>query len=275
VKLAILSPSGEVVRTLTTRGQAGVNRIYWDLRYEASDEIRLRTMPLAPAPQIRLNAEGWRPVPGGNPQIGVLAPPGTYTVKLSAGGREMTAPLVVRKDPNTAGTEADIAEQTRMMFAIRSDLNTAVEAINRMELVRSQLRRLLPLLDDASLRRSGEQLDQRFTALEMDLIDLRLTGAQDTTRYAADMVSHLVYLANGLSNADFKPTSQHAEVQQLLAERVRGCAGQLNALVSKDLAAFNEMLRAHNVPNVIATGAREDAKQREEPISGPSGRRRR
>ena len=45
--------------------------------------------------------------------MSVLAPPGTYTVKLIAAGRTLTAPLVVRKDPNTAGSEADIRAQTK------------------------------------------------------------------------------------------------------------------------------------------------------------------
>ncbi len=256
VKITILDQAGEVVRTLTARGHAGLNRIYWDLRYEASNEIRLRTSPLAPAPQIRLGPEGWRPVPGGGGQISILAPPGTYTVKLSAGGRETTAPLTVRKDPNTAGTEADIAEQTRMMFDLRRDLNTAVDAVNQMESVRSQIERLTTLVDDTSVRKAAEQLNRQFTDLEMNLIDLRLTGSQDGTRYAAALISRLGYLASGLSSADFKPTSQQVEVQNLLTERGRGYSGQLDALLTKDLAAFNEMLRKRNVPNIIASPAR-------------------
>jgi photosystem II stability/assembly factor-like uncharacterized protein len=256
VKVTILNQAGETVRTLTTSGRAGINRIYWDLRYEASNDIRLRTSPLAPAPQLRLNAEGWRPVPGGGTQLSILAPPGTYTVKLSAGGRDLTAPLTVLKDPNSAGTEADIAEQTRMMFDLRRDLDTAVDGANRMESLRSQIGDLIPLVDDASIKKAAEQLNRQFTDLEMTLIDLRLTGAQDTTRYAAALISRIGYLAGGLSSGDFKPTSQQVEVQKLLAERVRNCVSQLDALLAKDLAAFNGMLRAKNIPNIIAAGAK-------------------
>jgi photosystem II stability/assembly factor-like uncharacterized protein len=256
VKITILDQAGQIVRTLTARGQAGVNRVYWDLRYEASQEIRLRTSPLSPAPHVRLGPEGWRPAPVGGAQVSILAPPGTYTVKLSAGGRDLTAPLTVRKDPNTAGTEADIAEQTRMMFDLRRDLNLAVDNVNQMESVRSQIERLATLVDDASIRRAGEQLNRQLIDLEMNLIDLRATGGQDGTRYAAPLISHIGYLAGGLSSADFKPTSQQMEVQKLLAERVRNYTGQLDALVTKDLAAFNEMLRKLNVPNIIASAGR-------------------
>ena len=46
---------------------------------------------------------------------------------------------MVRKDPNTAGTEADIAAQTKVMLQIRDNVNIAAKAINDAELVRAQL----------------------------------------------------------------------------------------------------------------------------------------
>ncbi len=71
--------------------------------------------------------------------LSILAPPGTYTVKLSAGGRELTQPLTVRKDPNSGGSEAEIEAQTGLLFDLRKDLNSAADAVNRIEVVRSQI----------------------------------------------------------------------------------------------------------------------------------------
>jgi photosystem II stability/assembly factor-like uncharacterized protein len=248
VRLAILDQKGDIVRTLTGPGNAGLNRVYWDLRYEPSREIQLRTNPLAPAPHVRLGPEGWR---SGRLQISILAPPGTYTVRLSAGGRDLTEPLAVRKDPNTGGTEADIEAQTRMVFELRHDMDTAAGAVNEIELVRSQIEALGRLIDDASIKKAGDELNQKLIDLEMNLYDLRLTGAQDGVRYAAKLISRIGYLASGLSSGDFKPTNQQAEVQKLLAERVRSHVGRLDELVGKDLAAFNEMLRKRNIPNIV------------------------
>jgi hypothetical protein len=124
--------------------------------------------------------------------------------------------------------------------------------VNRAELVRGQLQGLSRVVGEAEVRKAGEALDRKIADFEMTLIDLRLTGAQDGIRYAAKLVSRFGYLANGLSNADFAPTNQHLEVQKLLAERVRAASSQFDTLIDKDLAAFNEMLRARNVPNVIA-----------------------
>jgi photosystem II stability/assembly factor-like uncharacterized protein len=251
VKVTILDEAGEVVRTLTAPGSAGFNRIHWDLRYEPTSELRMRTSPLLPAPHLRLGPEGWRAPAGGGATISVLAPPGTYTVKLSAGGREQSHPLVVRKDPNSAGTEADVQAQTRMVSELRRDLNAAVDIVNRIELVRSQLEALDRVVGDPDVRKAGADLKQKCVELEMKFIELRLTGAQDGIRYAAKLISRFGYLANGVSAADFAPTDQQLEVQKLLAERLRGHASEFSALIEKDLAAFNALLRSQNVPNIV------------------------
>jgi hypothetical protein len=173
-------------------------------------------------------------------------------VKLSVGGRDETRPLTVRKDPNTAGTEADIEAQTRMLLDLGRDLNTAIDVLNRTELVRSQLDALGRIVDDAAVRKAAGDLNQKFTDFEMTLIDLRITGGQDGVRYAAVLISRFGYLAGGLSNADFRPTNQHAEVQKLLAERVRNALTRFDTLVEKDLGAFNDLLRRRNIPHIVA-----------------------
>ena len=50
-----------------------------------------------------------------------------------------SGPLVVRKDPNTAGSERDVAEQTKTMTSIRDNVNTVAKIVNTAESVRAQL----------------------------------------------------------------------------------------------------------------------------------------
>jgi hypothetical protein len=173
-------------------------------------------------------------------------------VKLSAGGRELTQPILVRKDPHSAGTEADIEAQTNVLVELRRDLNTAVSLLNRIELVRAQIESLGRVVSDADVTKAGAALNQKLIDLEMQLIDLRLTGAQDGIRFGARLISRFGYLASGMSNADFRPTDQHLEVQKLLAERLRARLGDFDAIAAGDLAAFNQMLRSRNIPNIVA-----------------------
>jgi len=214
--------------------------------------IRMRTPPTLPAPHVRLGPDGTRPPAGGGASISLLQPPGTYTVTLAAGGREFTQTLVVRKDPHSAGTEADIAAQTAVLTALRRDLDAAVALVNRMELVRSQLQALGRVTKDAEITKAAAAVEAAFTDLEMTLIDLRLTGAQDTIRYGAQLVSRFGHLANGLAVADFRPTDQQVAVQQWLAGQVQARTAEFEALVAKDLAAFNATLRARGITHVVS-----------------------
>ena len=123
--------------------------------------------------------------------------------------------------------------------------------LNRIELVRGQLDSLGRVVDDGQVRKAADDLNKTFIDLEMTLIDLRITGGQDGVRYAAKLISRFGYLANGLSNADFRPTNQQAEVQKLLAARVRDTATRFDALVAKDLAAFNDLLKGRNIQGIV------------------------
>ena len=248
VKVTILDSLGAVVRTLTGTNASGINRIHWDLRFEPSTEVRLRTSPMY-APYLVPDAKG-RVAPGTS-TFAILAPPGRYTVKLTAGGVEETQPLVVRKDPNSGGTESDIAAQTRALAAVRQDLNEAADAVHRIEAVRVQLDTLARTAD-ATVQKAAQSLQQQLTELEMNLVDLRLTGrGQDGVRFGSKLVSKLGYLANGIASSDYKPTDQHVEVQQLLGKELRGHLAALDALLAKELVALNALLKQRNMSTVV------------------------
>ena len=253
VTITILDEQGAVVRTLTGPQASGLNRLYWDLRYEATTEVRLRTSPLY-APHIQVGPEGWRPLPGraGTGRLSILAPPGTYTVQLSVGGRQLTQTLEVRKDPHSAGTEADIQAQMTMLFDLRRDLNAGAGIVNQIELVRSQIANLIQVVDDEAITEAGDELEEKLMVVEGILIELRLTGP-DGARWATKLIEKMVYLATrGVASADFPPTDQQLEVQQLLEERLQTAQSQLDELLDRDLAAFNELLRTRNMSNIIA-----------------------
>ena len=118
-RIRIVDPHGQVVRTLSGTNRPGINRVWWNLRGELSSEIRLRTSP-AFAPYVRVDTDGWRPLPEES-RISILMPPGTYTVKLEVDGQEFAQPLILKKDPNSAGNEAEIQVQVQLLTAIRSD----------------------------------------------------------------------------------------------------------------------------------------------------------
>ena len=247
--ITITNPAGEVVRTLSGSNTAGINRLHWDLRYEPTTEARLLTSPMD-APDVMAGPNG-RSAPGTGTQS-LLAPPGAYTVTLSSGGVEQSQTLTVRKDPNSAGTEADIAAQTQLLLAIGRNLNDGAAAVNRIETVRLQLEGLRRVAPSPIIREASDSLNGRLMTLEMNLVDLRQTGTgQDGVRFGSKLLSKLNYLAAGLAGGDFKPTDQQAEVHQILGEQLRAYLAALDTFWATDFKAFNDRLRAENVTNIL------------------------
>ena len=187
----------------------------------------------------------------------LLAPPGAYTVKLTAGGRELSQPLTVKKDPHSTGTEAEIQQQTKMLEELRRDAETTATMVNQIELIRSQLQNLPRIIEagrEADVRKAAVDLEQKLIAIEGALVELRLTGrGQDGVRWGSKLLGKINYLANGLASADNQPTSQQLEVQKLLEERMAASGGQLDALMGKELAAFNDLLRRRSLPTIVAS----------------------
>jgi photosystem II stability/assembly factor-like uncharacterized protein len=240
--ITIKDGSGEVVRTLTGTNQAGVNRVYWDLEDEPNDAIMMYTAPRY-AEHLRVGPEG-RSAPGGS-QISVLLPPGHYTVALSAAGQEMEQSLTVLKDPNTAGSEADIAAQVAFIKEIREDLVEAGEAVHEVEAFRVQLHTLARFSEDEEVLAAAKELKGELEHLQMDMVDLRLTGqGQDGVRFGAKLLQKFGYLTRGVSVVDFPPTDQDLEVKAILQNDLGEHLDALEALVSGAVADFNAMLRA-------------------------------
>jgi photosystem II stability/assembly factor-like uncharacterized protein len=249
VTVSILDDQNRVIRTLTGPKGAGLNRIHWDLRDEPSSELRLRTSPLY-APDITVGPDGTRP--GGGPRLSILMPPGGYTVRLNVGGKALTQKLEVRKDPNSAGTDADIREQFKVLTELRRELDMATDVANQIEIVRAQIVNLDRVMNDAEIMKPARELEMKLVELQQNLVELRTTGrGQDGVRFGARLLGKIGYLANGLASADFRPTNQQLEVQKLLQAEVKKHQSALAGLVSKDLKALNELMRGRGVSNIV------------------------
>ena len=246
VRISIADAKGQTVRTFTGGKNAGLNRVVWNLEGELTTEVRMRTSP-AYAPEIKLDKDGTRSAPGA-PRMSILLPPGTYTVKLSVAGQEFTQPLVVKKDPNSGGSEADIISQTTMMNELRKDLETGSGMVNQIEIIRSQLNKL----DSSTVKSAADDLDRKLIEVEEELIQRKLTGqGQDTVRWPPKLLTKINYLANGLSSGDFPPTRQQREVHLLFKERLSGLRQRLDSVLHRDLVGFNKLLSDNNVKTVI------------------------
>ena len=235
--------------------KVGMNRVWWDLRTERTPQIRLRTAPMF-APDVPLGPEGWRKAPDIG-RLSVLVPPGTYAVTLTVGDQKFTEKLNVLKDPHSSGTEGDIHTQLQWKQALWDEMNAMAGTVNQLESLRAQLAAFGKALgaDDSSkpVRKAAEELEQKLMTLEGSLLQLKLTGrGQDNLRWSPMLLQKIGYLFGELdSTADFPPTTQQVAVGELLKQQGDKAQQELKEFVSKDLAAFNAMLRERNIPNIM------------------------
>jgi photosystem II stability/assembly factor-like uncharacterized protein len=198
VGVSILDGAGDVVKRLrSVPSEPGINRIHWDLRYEASETPRMRTKVIEHS-HVPIGDDGWRPA-GETGRVAPLAPPGEYTVRLTVGEEEFNEQLVVLKDPHSAGTEADIREQVSVLLQLRDEANAVVDLINGAESVREQIIRLkdrVSGMDGADeIVAAADELDQKLVDLEMNLLrdyqdQMRSITEQDIAVFNALLLEH-------------------------------------------------------------------------------------
>jgi len=272
-RLVILGAQGDTVRVLEGERRAGLNRVWWDLRYAAPTVPKLRTPPPG-KPFVRLGPDGTRPLVTWDLDLslrGPLVPPGSYTVRLTvgdstgSGATTLSQALTVLKDPNTAGGDADVQAQHRLALAIRADQDSVARMINRLEWVRRQLRDLAGQLrgdsavagdrDAQRVAALADSLDDRALTVEGALFDVHLTGArEDAFRNPMGLYGRLAALQSDVaeSGADFAPTSQQVAVHDLLARRLAEAGARFADLMDKALPAFGEALRKVPLKDVIS-----------------------
>lgn len=255
VEISVVGPSGETIRTLKGPTETGINRIWWDLRYDAPTTVKLRNSPPG-EPWVKNGPEGWRPlIHWRNYTQGPKVWPGHYTVKLNVDGKESTQPIEILRDPKELGTVQDLKANTEFLLQLRNELNECAEAINRIEWDRMQLAQLQAVLrgnpsKDESALQSIDELQQKIYDVEGKFFPLALTGRTEdafrTPTVLYGKLTNLAFLVEG--GAGLPPTDQsialHKELQQQLAEALQA----VKVLDDTDIPKFNSTLKAKGLP---------------------------
>jgi hypothetical protein len=137
-------------------------------------------------------------------------------------------------------------------------MNQVVDMINEIEWLRKQLQDLEARLEaderaNAVVDAAGE-LQQSAIALEGQLFDVHLTGArEDAFRGPMKLYGRLSALASDIGGwgADFPPTEQQIEVNEVLKERLNEARDQYEVLAESQLAAFNDLLKENNLGGIV------------------------
>jgi photosystem II stability/assembly factor-like uncharacterized protein len=270
VTITILDEEGREVTSLPGTKERGINRVTWNLRYPGAKQARLRTKPPGNPHVVEekrfhqlWEREGWYPVLSWGSYggfTGFLAAPGSYTIKLKVGDRELTQKLEVRKDPRSAGTLEDTKDQVKMQLALREDLNSVSDMINRIEWMRKQLDDLKDVAEadkaEKDILAAIEEFDKKLCSVEDELLQPVLAeGDSKSFRSPQKLYGKVSVLAGDLSDSvDFAPNKQQREVQALLEERLAKVKARFEGLLQTDVPAFNDLLKRKNIAGIIVPG---------------------
>ncbi|HEX6533021.1 MAG TPA: hypothetical protein VF041_00405 [Gemmatimonadaceae bacterium] len=269
VAITIRDEHGRVVRKLHGPARSGLNRAAWDLRWEKTTEVALRTTPPG-HPHIweekRFVGKRTRPVVHygiDEPKLGPLVAPGRYTVDIEVRGAHYTQPVTVLRDPHTAGSDADVQAAARFALEIHDEIDTTVAAINRIERVRKQLEELRDMYGRDSTMKpilaQAKALDGKLGAVEDQLLQPVLKEDDPKTYRAPMRVYTKLLFLEGVAgsgagdvggNPDFAPTAPELEVNEQLKQRLAAALGELRKVMEQDVPEFNHVVAARAVPVV-------------------------
>jgi len=100
VTLEVGDLTSGAAHTVELDAHAGVNRYYWNLRFDPTAEERQAADERRQ--QLAAQGGGRGGGPGGRQALGSAAGPGTYRVRLTAAGRTFEGTVTVREDPALA-----------------------------------------------------------------------------------------------------------------------------------------------------------------------------
>lgn len=257
--MEIQTTEGEVIRTLRASNDKGVKRVNWNLRYESTYRPKLRVQPPG-RPWVQLNGEGWRPLVTWDldlnaGQLGPRVVPGTYRAVLTLRDDEgnikqvMARNFKVLQDPKTQNSIADIQAQVDFSLELRDAMNIAVNSINAIETLRSELEDILAEETDRRTQKEALRLKAIAEDIAGKLYDIHLTGArEDAFRSPMKLYGRLSALASDIngSGIDFRPTDQQGEVQEVLNGRLERVTQQFDEFIKQDIQKFNKALQKKN-----------------------------
>src|SRR5262249_48020108 len=128
-------------------------------------------------------------------QVGPLAAPGKYTVKLTAGGQTLTQPFELLKDPKIAASVDDLVASTAMQKRITADLSETSDMVNHLETMRRQIEDSLKAESRADAQKALREMDTKLSDVEFKLLEKSSTLSDDKYFVQAYKVySNLIWL---------------------------------------------------------------------------------
>lgn len=205
ISLEILDQTGKPVQHFTGTSdttkksplstKAGLNTFSWDLRHPGATTFEGMILWAA------------------RPAFGPLATPGTYTVKITAGGETKEKPFEIRLDPRLSAISAsDIEEQFKLAMQIRDEVSKANQAVIDIRAIKTNILK-------QKNQKPYEKLVSELDRIESTIYQVKNQSNQDPLNYPIKLNNKLAALQRIVESGEAKPTDDSYTVfKELSAE---------------------------------------------------------
>ena len=237
-KVQVFDRDGKLVQDIEKPSrEKGLNRITWNLRF-GGPEVRRPPTP----EQV---AFGFGP-------RGPLALPGTYTLKMTVGGKVYEQPVEVRLDPGVTTPISELQESLEMQIKLR-DMQTLVNTSLRfLDSIKEQLKQAQTTMKNLAKEPDKDLMKALEDYIkEVDALQDKLAAREEGLGFAgkdqvADDIGSLFVALGG----NFGPTRGQREYFAEIQPAYRTRMGDVNKFLSQTLPQWNEKLRGWNAPTL-------------------------
>ncbi|HEY3837079.1 MAG TPA: glycosyl hydrolase [Bryobacteraceae bacterium] len=258
VSIEILDSSGNVVRRLSSeartraethskggyalqdadllvvpiRVRAGMNRVAWDLRRAA--------LPSAiPGVYLRRAARGR------------FVTPGSYSIRLTAAGQVLSAPLEVLPDPRSKASAEAFAAQDRLLVLIEADLTSLRQTVLKLISVHDQIVAVVAKLSDPGAIKAGKSLADKLENTKNAIVQ------HGTHRREGGIPPNLLYdyldsLDESVDTAQATLDPAKSDMYPVLHQEWLSHKHTIDTLLGPQLEAFNKGLSRSGQPPIVA-----------------------
>jgi hypothetical protein len=222
MKLEVLDSTGRVVDQLPASKRPGLNRVIWSMREKP---------PRVP-PAAQLANAGIR---------GPRLMPGSYSVRMTKGGKTSETKLTVGLDRRVKFTQADRKAQYEAAMKVHALFGDESALMDRIVALRGSLAKAGGALPEGdALKKAVMDLDGKVDAVRKQIVATTEGGAITGEERLRE---HTDQLYGAILSYEGKPGDYQIARIDVLRRELNDVAKEFDQLLTKDLPALNETLK--------------------------------
>ena len=180
------------------------------------------------------------------------APPGRYTVRLTADNHTVSQPLLIKRNPWHAATDAELQAQFALAIQLRDKVSEANRSVIQIRDVKREVADRLTKSSDAQLKSAGDRLTTDLSAVEGEIYQVKNQSGQDPLNFPIKVNNRLAALLGVVARSDAGPIANAAPIFNDLKLELKVQTDRLQKVLATDLPLFNtEAKRAGVAPITV------------------------